>query len=289
MKAGFTLLLASLIASAAQPALAQNGNMRLPKVVEAGSAFSIQTSGSGKAVMYIVGPEEVLRREVQLGETTFFPPGLLCNAGHYIAVLSGTPSTDNGAFDVVPAKQPAAVSFLAKPSRLSVGLHDGISGAVYVFDTYHNLITTPTPVSFELSTLSGVIQTHTAITREGAAWTNMDSSPKEGVANFVARVGGVSSTRVIEQVPGEPCGLRMNARRSGQKLDLETDPVRDCSGNAVSDGTIVTFTETYNGTQSTADVPLKHGVARVEMPAYNGALISVASGVVMGNEIRWGK
>jgi hypothetical protein len=30
-------------------------------------------------------------------------------------------------------------------------------------------------------------------------------------------------------------------------------------------------------------------VARTEMPAYNGARISVATGVVMGNEIRWGK
>ena len=63
--------------------------------------------------------------------------------------------------------------------------------------------------------------------------------------------------------------------------------MRDCSGNAVPDGTIVTFTETYNGSQATVDVPLKRGIARIEMPAYNGATISVATGVVMGNEIRW--
>jgi hypothetical protein len=30
-------------------------------------------------------------------------------------------------------------------------------------------------------------------------------------------------------------------------------------------------------------------VARAEMPAYNGAKISVATGVVLGNEIRWGR
>ena len=70
---------------------------------------------------------------------------------------------------------------------------------------------------------------------------------------------------------------------------METEPVRDCSGNAVPDGTIVTFTETYNGGESTVDVPLKQGVARADMPAYNGAKISVATGVVLGNEIRWGK
>jgi hypothetical protein len=70
-------------------------------------------------------------------------------------------------------------------------------------------------------------------------------------------------------------------------LELETAPVRDCSGNPVSDGTIVTFTESYNGTQTTADVPLKKDVASIAMPAHPGATISVASGVVAGNQIHW--
>jgi hypothetical protein len=34
-------------------------------------------------------------------------------------------------------------------------------------------------------------------------------------------------------------------------------------------------------------VPLKRGVASIEMPAHRGATISVASGVVLGNQIRW--
>ena len=68
---------------------------------------------------------------------------------------------------------------------------------------------------------------------------------------------------------------------------LQTDPVRDCSGNPVPDGTIVTFTESYAGSQSTVDVPLKRGIAHTELPAHAGATISVAAGVVMGNEIRW--
>ena len=50
------------------------------------------------------------------------------------------PSAESGSFDVLPANQPDSLSFLAKPSRLPVGLHDGITGAVYVFDAYHNLI-----------------------------------------------------------------------------------------------------------------------------------------------------
>ena len=82
----------------------------------------------------------------------------------------------------------------------------------------------------------------------GRRWTR---APNKATTNFVARTGEVSSTRVIRQVPGDPCGLKMSARPSGQQLELETDPVRDCSGNAVPDGTIVTFTETYAGGQST--------------------------------------
>jgi len=70
---------------------------------------------------------------------------------------------------------------------------------------------------------------------------------------------------------------------------LATDAVRDCNGNAIPDGTIVTFTETYNGSQSTIDEPLKHGIAQVIISAHYGAMFSVASGVVIGNQIRWEK
>ena len=117
----------------------------------------------------------------------------------------------------------------------------------------------------------------------------MDSTAKEGVAQFVARVGDAKQTRVIQQVPGDPCRLKMSARPSGTRLALETEPVRDCAGNTVLDGTIVTFAETSSNGEDTVDVPLKGGVARTEMPAHDGAKISVATGIVMGNQIRWSK
>lgn len=263
--------------------------LRLPKTVTAGETFSVKSTGSGKAVLYVVGIGQVLKRDVQRGETQSFPAGTLYNAGHYLVLIVGASAKESGSFDVVPAEQPAAISFLAKPSRLPVGRHKGISGAAYVFDAYQNLVTSPLPVTFELSNQAGATEARSVITRDGAAWTEMDSSAREGAAKFVVRVGGVSSTRVIQEVPGDPCGLRINARPSGQRIELATELVRDCSGNSVPDGTIVTLTETYPGGQATVDVPLKHGVAQVQMPAHNGAKISVASGVVMGNEIRWQK
>lgn len=289
MRFRLSFMVGSVLFATILNARAQSVSMNLPKQVRAGDPFSISTTGSGKAVLYIVGFGDVLRQEVQLGGTTPLAAGVLHNAGQYVAILVGESSEDEAAFDVTPADQVANVSFLAKPSRLSVGLHNGISGAVYLFDAYRNLITEPKPVSFQLTGISGVAQTRTATTRNGCAWTQMDSAAKEGSAQFVARVGDISATRIIQEVPGDPCGLRMSARPSGQKIELQTDPLRDCSGNAVPDGTVVTFTEVYDGKQTTVDVPLKHGIAQAELPAYNGAKISAATGVVLGNEIRWGK
>jgi hypothetical protein len=263
--------------------------MNLPKTVEAGSAFSIQSTGSGKAVLYIVGPGQVVRRDVNLGAAVAYQAGSLTNAGYYTAILVAGTSTEHGSFAVTPSTEPAHLSFLARPSRLPVSLHNGISGAVYVFDAYHNLITTPKAVSFQLTPASGAAQQHKATTVDGAAWTQMDSTAKQGKDNFIAQVGGITSKRVVEQVPGDPCRLQISVQPAGDQVEVQTAPVLDCSGNAVPDGTIVTFTEDYGGMQSTVDVPLKRDIAKVKMPAHDGARISVASGVVMGNEIHWEK
>jgi hypothetical protein len=283
------ITLAILLGTLSAASLLSAQSLTLPKTVEAGSAFSIPTSGSGSSTLYIVGPGQVLKREVQLGQPAAFPAGTLYNAGQYIAFLSGSAAAEGSVFYVVPAATPSDLTFLAKPSRLPVGLHDGITGAVYVLDAYHNLIVTPMLVSFELTPPSGAAQSRTVTTQDGAAWTALDSTAHEGKDKFVARLGSISSTRVIGQVPGDPCGLKMSAKQAGQQLDLSTEPVKDCSGNAVPDGTIVTFTESYRGGQSTVDVPLKRGIAQVQMPVHSDARITVASGVVMGNQIGWGK
>lgn len=287
MRTGYAWLLSGLAAFALLPACAQSGALALPETVQAGSAFSIRSTGSGQGTLYIVGLGQALKRDVQRGRTIWFATGTLCNAGRYLVVLTGDGPAESGFFDVVPESKPADLSFLARPSRLPVGLHDGITGAVYVFDAYKNLISAPMPVEFALTSPSGQTQSQTAVTRDGAAWTEMDSTDKQGKATFVARSGAVSSNRVIGQVPGDPCGLKMSAKPVGNEIQLQTDPVRDCSGNAVPDGTIVTFTEAYQGAQSTVDVPLKRGIAEVEMPAHPGATITVASGIVLGNQIRW--
>lgn len=280
-------MLAALAGGTPSGILAQSGELTLPKNLQAGAAFSIECPGSGAGSIYIVGPAQAIKRDIQLGQTIWFPAGSLFNAGHYLVVLSSQSSSRTGSLDVVPASKPSELTFIAKPSRLPVAQHNAITGTAYVFDSYQNLITKPMQVAFELSNPSVPAQTRTVETKNGAAWTEMDSTSREGKDTFVARVGDVSSTRVVGQVPGDPCSLKMNAKAAGGRIALVTDPVRDCSGNAVPDGTIVTFTETYNGMKSSVDVPLKKDVATINMPAHRGATISVASGVVLGNQIRW--
>jgi hypothetical protein len=278
-----------ILALGSATALSQSNNLKLPETVEAGSAFSIQTVGNGKATLYIVGPAHAVRQEVQLGTETSVPAASLYNAGRYVAVLTSDAATYIGTFDVVPLQTPAALSFLAKPSRLPIGLRDGISGTVYVFDSYRNLIVTPSEVTFELSNPAGGTISRGVRTQNGVASIQMDSTTREGKDTFVVRAGDLSATRVIGQVPGDPCSLKINVHPAKGNIEIETDPVLDCSGNMVPDGTIVTFTEVFAGTESTVDVPLKRGIAKAELPAHPGATISVASGVVLGNQIRWEK
>ncbi len=289
MRKAFTCLaLSILVIAMTQCAFAQERTLEIPKVIEAGSAFSIPTTGSGQAKLYIAGPAGVFARTVQLGETITFRNNEITDAGHYAALLVGGASPQEAQFDVV-ARKLASLSFLAKPSRLPVSQSAGISGVVYVFDPFQNLIFDSLPVTFKSSDSGAPEQSETVPTRNGVAWIKMNSSPKAGAARFEASVDDIREKRVVQLIPGDPCTLRMDANRSGEKMILQTQPVRDCGGNAVPDGTSITFTETRNGrAAASVDVPLKHDVAQTELPAYDGAVLSVATGVVMGNEIRVG-
>ncbi|MGH9343097.1 MAG: hypothetical protein ACRD19_04980, partial [Terriglobia bacterium] len=159
MKLRLPFLFVSLILAAVQVAPAQGAGLSAPKSIVAGSAFNVQSTGSGAAILYIVGPDQVLKQNVQLGETAPFPAGSLYNAGHYLVILAANSSTQSASLDVIPESEPARINFLAKPTRLPVQLHNDITGAAYVFDAHDNLIYAPMPVSFELSGPSGAKQT----------------------------------------------------------------------------------------------------------------------------------
>jgi len=165
-----------------------------------------------------------------------------------------------------------------------------ISGVTFVFDQYQNLILDPTPVNFNLA-VGGSSSTKSVTSREGVAWINSASAAKAGAAQFVASVGDTSVARVVQQVAADTCerSFRMHvAGHAGDRTIVETDPIRDCSGNPVPDGTIVTFIQTDKTGKSTVDARIKKGTARAELPKADNSTITVAAGVVLGNELHVG-
>jgi hypothetical protein len=262
---------------------ARAADLHVPAIVEAGQAFSIPVQGSGQATFYLVGPDHVVKRTVSLGSDLQIQSRDVRSAGRYEAILCDS-SCSSATFEV-KAAQPAHLSFFLHPSRVPVSTPDSIDATAFVFDQYFNLVLTPAAVDFRITPASGASFSRRSVTRDGVTSMRMGSTPHEGPVQVTAVLGNAEEARVIQQVAAEACGLRMKAAASGNIVTLETDPVRDCSGNALPDGTVVSFTKVDKAGKSTVDTPIKKGIARVQFSVHGRAQISVACGVVLGNEL----
>jgi hypothetical protein len=282
MNRTFAILIVVLVGVAAQAA-----DLQIPKQVTAGTAFSIPTSGSGSATFYLVGPSHSAKREVKLGTGIEVGEEEVRSAGRYIATLCSSDGCASSDF-FVAATTPQNLSLLVHPSRVRVATNDAMSAVAFVFDKFHNPVLQPVNVNFHVTVKDAQAFSKSLATNNGIAWMRLNSTRKEGSAQVVASIGGISEKRVVQQVASDACNLRIKAARKGKLIAVETDPVRDCSGNSLPDGTVVTFTKTDSSGKTTVDAPVKRGVAKIDMPAAGEATISVASGVAMGNEIRIG-
>jgi len=251
--------------------------------VQAGAGTTLQVPGAGSTVLYLFGPAGVSKREVQRGAVALSGDELKV-AGRYTAIVDGKSS----AF-FVTAGPLEKVSFIAHPSRVPAATSGAVLGSAFLFDRFQNLVLAPTPVSFRLAVDGTAGEERKVTAKNGVAWVQLSSGRRGGPAQFVASSGAVSVRRVVQQVAADPCSIRMRASRAADgNILVETAPIQDCSGNAVPDGTIVTFTSVDAAGRSTVDARIKRGFARAELPASSSATLSVATGVVMGNEIRWG-
>jgi hypothetical protein len=228
--------------------------------------------------VYLFGPGTAIKKEGN-GEKRV----TLEYAGRYTIISNGSAQS----FDVA-AGPTAEVAFIARPSRVPADRKDVISGTAFLFDANKNLVMAPTPVKFDLSVVGGAPQSRTVQSKDGVAYVKMDSGRKAGAAQFVASAGKSSVRRVVQQTASDPCNLRIHAEPAKDGVIVETDPVRDCAGNPVPDGTIVTITAVDAQGRSTVDARVKKGIARTQLPPMQNATLSVAAGVVVGNEIRWG-
>jgi hypothetical protein len=265
---------------------AQLGEVRAPSDAVAGVAASITTTGSGSATFYLVGPGVSLKRDVKLGGEVQLDAKSLENAGRYLGIVCAD-TCQSAAFFVSPAK-PVSLTFLVHPSRAPVGQSDVISGVALPFDEFRNLVIAPSKIVFESTAAGKTLMSDTATTQSGVAWFRSNSGKSAEALQVIASLNNASVRRVVQQVASEPCSLRIKARPEAKGIALETEPVRDCSGNPVPDGTIVTFTARDGEETDTVDAPVKKGVARAEIAAHGAVAISAACGVVMGNELRVG-
>jgi len=277
-------LLLGLALCVRQASLAQTAAPRPPDAVVAGTDFSISTTGSGKATFYLVGPSHSSKQQIERGQDMHINGDEAASAGRYLAILCSD-TCQSASFYVTPDDR-ASLAFLAHPSRVPVREANAISGVVFSFDKFHNLVLTPLAVTFTLTADGRDLASRSVPTKDGVAWLRIRSGDAAGTIQLVASIGGLNVRRVVRQVASDPCNLRIKAQRTVRGIVVETEPVRDCSGNAVPDGTIVTFTKMDGAGKSTVDAPIKQGIARTQMMALPGAVISAASGVVMGNPIR---
>lgn len=282
MRTGTAVLLAILISG-----LASASEIHPPAAVTAGTPATIRTNGSGDATFYLIGPTTATKRTVQAGNDISVDADQLQDAGRYITVLCASDGCTSATFFVNPAT-PNKLSLLVHPSRVPVGSANGISTVVFVFDNFRNLVLNPGSVKFSILPKDGKEVSAERPTTDGVAWVRISSARKEGPTRIAASVGHANEVRVVQQVAADACNLRIKASRVKSNVLIETDPVRDCSGNAVPDGTIVSFTKTDAAGKTTVDVPVKKDVAKVEMPIEGSARVTVASGVVTGNELQIG-
>jgi len=261
--------------------------VHVPALVSAGNETAISTTGSGKATLYLSGPGISSKTEINLGEKFILHSEDVRNAGEYVTIVC-TDVCRSAVFHVRPSK-PAYLTFLVHPSRVPVGQGDAVSGVALPFDEFHNLVLDRVKVSFQSTAGDLRILSQSVLTQDGVGWFRAASGKSAGKLQIVATVDSLSSVRAVQQVASDPCNLRTKAHRTPKGVDIETEPVRDCSGNLVPDGTIVTFSAAGPGGRNTVDAPIKQGIARAHIQTPGSLVISAASGTVMGNEVRLGE
>ena len=258
-----------------------------PAKVQAGEPTRITTSGSGEATFYLVGPATASKQKVQAGADISLDGDQLDHAGRYTAVLCASDGCTSAVFFVVPGAA-NRLSLLVHPSRVPVGSTNGISTVAFVFDNFHNLVLRPEPVKFSILPKDSKAVSADRESKNAVAWVRISSARKEGPTRIGAAIGHADEVRLVQQVAADACNLRIKASPAKSGILVETDPVRDCAGNPVPDGTVVSFTKMDSAGKTTVDVPVKRDVAKIEMPIDGQARITVASGVVTGNELEVG-
>ena len=207
----------------------------------------------------------------------------LKNAGRYIVSVEGD---GDGSF-FVTANEVSSIAFLARPSRVPADTHDVISGTAFLFDKYQNLVMQPQPVKFELERQWTEHQPRREVERRSRLrQAGLFQEGRPGAVCGVQRLGFGAArgaggrVRSVQHSHERPARQERHsgqhrshsrlrresrARRNHRDLHLDRREGQEHRGCAH---------QTW------------HRAGRACRRA-TSATISVASGVVVGNEIQW--
>src|SRR5215470_6070966 len=214
---------------------AQEPAITAPKNVTAGTPFAISVAGQGKGTLYLFGPTQAIKREIEFGKDTPIAGSEASSAGIYQITVCAADCVTK-VVEVQPAA-PTRLGFLLHPSRVPVSTPNAVNGTAIAFDQYNNIVITPSEITFRIAASGEKISEKTVRTVRGVAAFQMDSRPNQGTLEVTASLATASEPRVIQQVASEACGLRMTAAPSGAPITLQPDPIRDCKGNSLHDAT----------------------------------------------------
>ncbi len=127
------------------------------------------------------------------------------------------------------------------------GTHWGTLSAI-PFDAFGNPVAEGTPVQFRLLRPDGSLEMINTRVTNLLAWQRINSSTHAGRTVVVVTAGEAHGPEAsLNETPGWPVAFRLSADPPGLPADgsrlltLRTSPIKDRYGNALLDGTLVTF------------------------------------------------
>ena len=162
------ILALGLVLSSIKVSPAQVEAPRPPATVIAGNDFSISTAGNGKGTFYLVGPSQVIKRQVVLGQDINIEGADASTAGRYLAIVCSRICQSSPLW-IKPAET-ASLNLLVHPSRVPVQADNAVSAVAIPLDRFRNLVLAPVTVNFRFDVGNTQVAANSTATQNGVAW-----------------------------------------------------------------------------------------------------------------------
>jgi len=179
------------------------------------------------------------------------------------------------------------VTVTAAPTSIVVG-GNMATITVTVVDQYGNNVANNTAVTFTTS-MGSIVEAQPRLTSNGAATTTLLSGNIAGTAVVIALADSRTGTTNVQFLPAAPFTVTVTASPTSIPVSTGTSAitaaVTDQYGNAVLNGTVVTFTASLGGTCNPYTRPTTSGIATSTLtagPIAGTATVTATAGTAFG-------